>query len=224
MAALRRSISAEAISEHTKIDLWFTIKLQNIVREVPAADHVVAYALKLARLSRPDDNEDEFVRSNVSWGAGPRASQFLVAGGKANAIVNGNTTRLNWLALGMIGEPLLNAIIGVGQRYLSATIGEGLIADLRNALFNHMQRMSLRFFTHTKTGELMSRLNTDVVGAQNAITGTFINIVTNLVTVIATLTVMFSLEWRLTLLSIAIVPLFVAPTRRVGRSRRVICL
>jgi ATP-binding cassette subfamily B protein len=137
-----------------------------------------------------------------------------------NAIVNGNTTRLNWLALGMIGVPLLNAIIGVGQRFLSATIGEGLIADLRNALFNHMQRMSLRFFTHTKTGELMSRLNNDVVGAQNALTGTFINIVTNLVTVVATLTVMFSLEWRLTLLSIAIVPLFVAPTRRVGRMLR----
>ncbi len=137
-----------------------------------------------------------------------------------NAVANGNGTRLNWLALGMIGVPLLSAVIGVGQRYLSATIGEGLIADLRNALFNHMQRMSLRFFTHTKTGELMSRLNTDVVGAQNALTGTFINIVTNVVTVVATLTVMFSLEWRLTLLSIAIVPLFIAPTRRVGRMLR----
>ena len=68
-----------------------------------------------------------------------------------NAIPNGDTTRLNWLALGMIGIPLINAAIGVGQRYLSASIGEGLIADLRNALFNHMQRMSLRFFTHAKT-------------------------------------------------------------------------
>lgn len=137
-----------------------------------------------------------------------------------NAIVNRDTSRLNWLALGMIGIPMLSTAIGFAQRYLSATIGEGLIADLRNALFNHMQRMSLRFFTHTKTGELMSRLNNDVVGAQNALTGTFINIVTNLVTVIATVTMMFSLEWRLTLLSIIIVPLFVAPTRRVGRRLR----
>ncbi len=136
------------------------------------------------------------------------------------AIPNADTTRLNWLALGMIGIPLLNAAIGVGQRYLSASIGEGLIADLRNALFNHMQRMSLRFFTHAKTGELMSRLNNDVVGAQSALTGTFVNIITNIVTVIATLTIMFSLEWRLTLLSIAIVPLFVLPTRRVGRKLR----
>jgi ATP-binding cassette, subfamily B, bacterial len=137
-----------------------------------------------------------------------------------NAIMNGDTSRLNRLALGMVGIPILSAAIGFGQRYLSATIGEGLIADLRNALFNHMQRMSLRFFTHTKTGELMSRLNNDVVGAQNALTGTFINIVTNVVTVVATLTMMFSLEWRLTLLSIAIVPLFIAPTRRVGRRLR----
>jgi len=137
-----------------------------------------------------------------------------------NAIRNGDTNRLNWLALGMIGIPLLSAALGLGQRHLSATIGEGLIADLRNALFDHMQRMSLRFFTHTKTGELMSRLNNDVIGAQNALTGTFINIVTNLVTVVATLTMMFSLEWRLTLLSIVIVPLFVAPTRRVGRKLR----
>jgi ATP-binding cassette subfamily B protein len=133
-----------------------------------------------------------------------------------NAIINGDTTRLNWLALGMIGIPLLSAAIGFGQRYLSATIGEGLISDLRNALFNHMQRMSLRFFTHTKTGALMSRLNNDVVGAQRALTGTFINIVTNLVTVVATVTIMFALEWRLTLLSIAIVPIFLAPTKRVG--------
>ena len=137
-----------------------------------------------------------------------------------NAIINADTTRLNWLALGMIGVPLLSAAIGFGQRYLSATIGEGLIADLRNALFNHMQRMGLRFFTHTKTGALISRLNNDVVGAQRALTGTFINIVTNIVTVVATVSIMFSLEWRLTLLSIAIVPLFLAPTRRVGRKLR----
>jgi ATP-binding cassette subfamily B protein len=137
-----------------------------------------------------------------------------------NAIMNKDTSRLNWLALGMVGIPILSAAIGFLQRYLSATIGEGLIADLRNALFNHMQRMSLRFFTHTKTGELMSRLNNDVVGAQNALTSTFINIVTNVVTVVATLTMMLSLEWRLTLLSIAVVPLFIAPTRRVGRRLR----
>lgn len=137
-----------------------------------------------------------------------------------HAIPNRDVTRLNWLALGMIGIPLVNALIGLGQRYLSATIGESLIADLRNSLFNHMQRMSLRFFTHAKTGELMSRLNNDVVGAQSALTGTFITILTNIVTVLTTLTIMLSLEWRLTLLSVVILPLFILPTRRVGRKLR----
>jgi ATP-binding cassette subfamily B protein len=137
-----------------------------------------------------------------------------------NALPNRDVARLNWLALGMIGIPLTNALIGLAQRYLSATIGEHLIADLRNALFNHLHGMSLRFFTHSKTGELMSRLNNDVVGAQNALTGTFVNVITNVVTVISTLAIMLSLEWRLTLLSIAIVPIFVWPTRRVGRLLR----
>ncbi len=139
-----------------------------------------------------------------------------------NAIPNRDFTLLNWLALGMISIPLINALIGLGQRYLSATIGENLIADLRNALFAHMQQMSMRFFTHTKTGELMSRLNNDVVGAQSALTGTFVNILTNIVTVVATLGIMLSLEWRLTLLSVAVVPIFVWPTRHVGRRLRAI--
>jgi ATP-binding cassette subfamily B protein len=137
-----------------------------------------------------------------------------------NALPNQDMTRLIWLTLGMIGIPIINAFIGLGQRYLSATIGEHLIADLRNALFNHLHGMGLRFFTHSKTGELMSRLNNDVVGAQSALTGTFVNVITNVVTVISTLTIMITLEWRLTLLSVMILPLFIVPTRRVGRVLR----
>jgi len=137
-----------------------------------------------------------------------------------HALPEGDVARLNRLALAMIAVPLLSGLIGVGQRYLSANIGEGLIAVLRQALYAHMQRMSLRFFTHTRTGELMSRLNNDVVGAQRAVTGTFIDIITNLVAMATTLAIMFSLEWRLTLLSIIILPLFVLPARRVGRVLR----
>ncbi|MFQ5408357.1 MAG: ABC transporter ATP-binding protein [Anaerolineales bacterium] len=127
---------------------------------------------------------------------------------------------LNWLAVAMITVPLLTGLIGVAQRYASARMGEGLICDLRQALYDHMQRMSLRFYTHTKTGEIMARLNNDVVGAQRAITGTLINIVTNIISVVATLAIMISLEWRLTLLSILIMPLFILPARRVGRVLR----
>lgn len=133
-----------------------------------------------------------------------------------NAIPNRDMTRLNWLAVGMIAIPIVSGLISVWQRFLSASVGEGIIYDLRQELYTHMQRQSLRFFTNTKTGELMSRLNNDVVGAQNAVTGTLVNIVTNVIGLISTLIIMISLEWRLTILAIVIFPLFLVPTRRVG--------
>ncbi|MCL4466032.1 MAG: ABC transporter ATP-binding protein/permease [Chloroflexi bacterium] len=128
--------------------------------------------------------------------------------------------RLNLLALGMIAVPLATGLLGVYQRYLSSRVGEGTIYDLRRALFEHMQRMSLRFFTHTRTGELMSRLNNDVVGAQQAVTTTLVSIFTNTVAVVSTLAIMFSLEWRLTLASVVILPLFLLPSRRIGQTLR----
>ncbi|MBI3980044.1 MAG: ABC transporter ATP-binding protein [Chloroflexi bacterium] len=128
--------------------------------------------------------------------------------------------RLSLLALGMVAVPLLSGLTGVLQRYLSAQIGEGIIFDLRRQLFDHIQRQSLRFFTNTKTGELMSRLNNDVVGAQQAVTSTLVSIVSNAVALAATLAVMLSLEWRLTLIAVAILPLFLYPARRVGRTLR----
>lgn len=127
---------------------------------------------------------------------------------------------LNLLALGMIGIPVLNGIIGVWQRQLNSAIGEGVIYDLRRALYKHMQRMSLRFFTQTRTGELMSRLNNDVIGAQQAISNTSVTIVSNLVSLVATLVIMLVLEWRLTVLALLILPLFVLPARRIGRILR----
>ena len=128
--------------------------------------------------------------------------------------------RLHLIALAMMAVPLLDGLIGVGQRWLTASIGEGIIADLRKALYAHLQKMSLRFFTNTKTGELMSRLNNDVVGAQRAVTNTLISIVTSVIQVIATLAIMLSLDWRLTLLALVILPLFILPARRVGRILR----
>ncbi len=120
------------------------------------------------------------------------------------------------LALALLFVPILNGAIGVLQRQLNVTIGEGVIYDLRVALFSKLQRMSLRFFTNTKSGELMSRLNNDVVGAQNAISNTIVDIVTNIIEVIATLAVMLTLEWRLTIISIIILPLFIVVARKLG--------
>ena len=136
------------------------------------------------------------------------------------ALPQGNQRLLTWLALGLISIPLVNGAIGVLQRSISSQVGEGIIYDLRRTLYGHMQRMSLRFFTNTRTGELMSRMNNDVVGAQGAVTGTLVTIISNVFQVVLTLAVMIALEWRLTILGLAILPLFILPARRVGRILR----
>jgi len=136
------------------------------------------------------------------------------------AIPNRDVARLNWLALGMIAIPIVNGIIGVWQRQLNASIGEGVIYDLRRELYGRIQRMSMRFFTQTRTGELMSRLNNDVIGAQRAISNTMVTIISNIVTLAATLSIMIALEWRLTLLGLVILPFFILPARRVGKILR----
>jgi ATP-binding cassette subfamily B protein len=131
-----------------------------------------------------------------------------------------DTQRLIWLGLALLFIPALNGGISVVQRRLNSTVGEGVIFDLRSALFSRLQRMSLRFFTNTKTGELMSRLNNDVVGAQNAISNTIVNIVTNFVEAVALLAVMLTLEWRLTIVSVLILPLFIITAQRLGKVLR----
>jgi len=137
-----------------------------------------------------------------------------------DAIPNGDLRLLNLLALGLVAVPVLNGLVGVWQRDLSAFVGESVIFDLRSALYSHFQRMSLRFFTQTRTGELMSRLNNDVVGAQQAVSSTLISIFSNIVQVIGTLIIMFMLEWRLTFLGLLVLPFFYLPARRIGRVLR----
>ncbi len=133
---------------------------------------------------------------------------------------SGDVGRLNVLALALLLIPVLDSAIGIVIRRMNSHVGEGVIYDLRRGLFAHLQRMSLRFFTNTKSGELMSRLNNDVVNAQNAISNTIVGIVTNVVTVIATLIVMLALEWRLTLIGLAVFPLFIFAGRMIGRKLR----
>jgi len=137
-----------------------------------------------------------------------------------NTIPSGNLTRLVFLALALLLIPVFGGAIGILQRRLNAMVGEGVIYDLRVALYGRLQRMSLHFFTNTKLGELMSRLNNDVVGAQNAISNTIVSIITNVVQVLAVLFVMLTLEWRLTLISIAILPLFILAARHMGERLR----
>ncbi|MBQ0868256.1 ABC transporter ATP-binding protein [Streptomyces smyrnaeus] len=111
---------------------------------------------------------------------------------------------------------LAEAGVGILTRWLSARIGEGLILDLRTSVYNHVQRMPVAFFTRTRTGALVSRLNNDVIGAQRAFSSTLSTVFSNLVTLLLTLVVMFNLSWQITLLTLVLLPLFVVPARRMG--------
>ncbi len=128
--------------------------------------------------------------------------------------------KLTIFAIALLLVPILSGGVNVIQRRLNSIVGEGVIYDLRSSLFSRLQRMSLRFFTNTKVGELMSRLNNDVIGAQNAISNTIVDIVTDLIQTVAISAVMFSLEWRLTLASIIVLPIFFLIARVIGNSLR----
>ena len=110
----------------------------------------------------------------------------------------------------------------IGIRWVSAKVGEGLIYDMRAQVFEHIQKMPIAFFTRTQTGALISRLNNDVIGAQQAFTDTLSSVVSNLISVTLVLIVMFLLSWQITLISLVILPIFVIPAKRVGRKLSVI--
>jgi ATP-binding cassette subfamily B protein len=134
-----------------------------------------------------------------------------------DAIPHRDRSMINLLAALVVGSAIADALLAIVQRWCSARIGEGLIYDLRVALFGKVQRMPVAFFTRTQTGALTSRLNNDVVGAQNAVTSTLGSVVSNIVVLATTLAAMVALEWRLTLLALVVLPLFIVPAKRVGK-------
>ncbi|WP_336084544.1 ABC transporter ATP-binding protein [Nocardia sp. SSK8] len=141
----------------------------------------------------------------------------VLAGRVVNDIVGGSAPRVVvLLALAIAGLAVLDAGLGLAIRWLSARIGEGLILDLRTAVFDHVQKMPVAFFTRTRTGALVSRLNSDVIGAQRAFSDTLSGVITNLVTLVLTLAVMLSISWQITLLALVLLPVFVIPARRAG--------
>jgi ATP-binding cassette subfamily B protein len=132
------------------------------------------------------------------------------------AIPDKNRTLVAAIAIGAVLLALINAALSLVQRYYSARIGEGLIYDLRVALFDHVQHMPIAFFTRTQTGSLQSRLNSDVVGAQQAVTSTLGTVLQNLIQIVVTLIIMFQLSWSVTLLTLVALPLFIFPARWLG--------
>ena len=134
-----------------------------------------------------------------------------------DTIPSGDRRQLVVLGLVVIGAAVLAAVVQLAERHWSARIGEGLIYDLRVALFDHVQRMPLQFFTRSQTGALVSRLNNDVIGAQRALTGTLGTVVSNVITLVAVLVAMVALDWRVTIVAVVLLPLFLIPSKRVGR-------
>ncbi|MFS8533129.1 ABC transporter ATP-binding protein [Sphaerobacter thermophilus] len=141
----------------------------------------------------------------------------ILAGRVVDAIIAGASARRVVLLASLIAAiAVAEAGIGILNRWLSARIGEGLILDLRTAVFDHVQRMPIAFFTRTRTGALVSRLNNDVIGAQRAFSDTLSGVVSNLVMLALTLAVMVEISWQITLLALLLLPLFVLPARRMG--------
>jgi ABC-type multidrug transport system fused ATPase/permease subunit len=150
--------------------------------------------------------------------AGLAVATPVLAGKVVNAIVAGDSRSVVvGLALAIAGLAVADAGFGLVGRWLSASIGEGLILDLRTAVFDHVQRMPIAFFSRTRTGALVSRLNNDVIGAQRAFSQTLSGVVANVVTLVLTLVVMLGISWQVTLLALVLLPVFVVPARRMGR-------
>ncbi|MGY1709746.1 ABC transporter ATP-binding protein [Geodermatophilus sp. SYSU D00758] len=143
----------------------------------------------------------------------------LLAGRIVNLIagLDGTAGDVVRIALVIAGLAVLDAAISLATRWFSARIGEGVIYDLRSRVFEHVQRMPVAFFTRTQTGALVSRLNNDVIGAQQAFTSTLSGVLSNAIGLVLTAAVMFTLSWQITALSLVLVPLFVVPARRIGR-------
>ncbi len=148
------------------------------------------------------------------------ASPFLLKAILDTAIPQGRTGLLALLALGMIATSVANGVFGVLQTLISTTVGQRVMHDLRTAVYERLQRMSLAFFTRTRTGEVQSRIANDIGGMQATVTSTATSLVSNLTAVVAAVVAMLALDWRLTLVSLLLLPLFVWVSRKVGRERK----
>jgi ATP-binding cassette subfamily B protein len=147
-------------------------------------------------------------------------SPFLLRAVLDDAIPNSNTTQLTLLVAGMIAIAIATGALGVAQTWLSNSVGQRVMHELRSAVYRHLQKLSLAFFTRTRTGEVQSRIANDIGGVENVVTNTATSIVSNLTTVLATVFAMFLLDWRLAAFSLVLLPLFVWLTRRVGAERK----
>ena len=148
------------------------------------------------------------------------ASPFLLREAVDEGIIKHNLTLLTWMVAGMIALAVINGVIGVAQTWISNEVGQRVMHDLRAAVYAHLQRMSLAFFTRTRSGEVQARIAYDIGGIDDVVTSTATSTVSTVATVTATIVAMFALSWQLTVFSLILLPFFVWLTRRVGNERR----
>jgi ATP-binding cassette subfamily B protein len=198
----------------------------SMLRSIQTSDRVKQHQLsrgttrRILRFAAPYRRDIAVFLATVVLDAGIGVATPLLAGHVVNAITGGGhgaAALVIKLALAIALLAVVDAFLSLAQRWYSARIGEGIILDLRTRVYDHVQRMPLQFFTRTQTGALVSRLNNDVVGAQRAFTSTLSGVVSNVIQLVLTAAVMFSLSWQITVLSLALLPLFIIPARRVGK-------
>jgi ATP-binding cassette, subfamily B, bacterial len=176
---------------------------------------------RVARLFRPYRGRLGAVLTLIMFSAGLGVvPAFLLKDILNRAIPQRDTTLLSYLAGGMIAIAVVTGVLGVGQTLLSNQVGQRVMHDLRAAVFRHLQRLSLAFFTRTRTGEVQSRISNDIGGVQSVVTSTATSIASNVTTVLATMVAMLALSWELAVFAFALIPVFVLLTRRVGKERR----
>jgi ATP-binding cassette subfamily B protein len=175
---------------------------------------------RIVEFARPYRADIAVFLVTVVISAGIGVATPVLAGDVINTITGGGADAgadVIRIALFIAGLAVADAFLSLGQRWYSARIGEGIILNLRTQVYDHVQRMPLQFFTRTQTGALVSRLNNDVLGAQRAFTSTLSGVVSNVIQLVLTAAVMFTLSWQITLLSLVMLPVFILPARRVGR-------
>ncbi len=186
--------------------------------DIPAVPVSLA---RVARLFRPYQLRLGVLLALIFLAAGLGViSPFLLREVLDTAIPDHNTGLLTELVGGMIALSVIGGVIGVAQTWISNQVGQRVMHDLRAAVYSHLQRMSLAFFTHTRTGEVQSRIANDIGGIDSVVTSTATSIVQNVTTVVAVVVAMFLLDWRLAVFSLVLLPFFVWLTRRVGEERR----
>jgi len=198
MGMMMSAMSAREEAQHRRFDRTVAVRALGLAR--PYRNRIVGYIALI-------------VTASVISAAPPQLIRLIID----RAIPAGDIALLWRLAGGLLLVAFLVGTLAMVERWLSATIGERFILELRTRLFRHVQGLPIAFFTRTQTGALVTRLNNDVIGAQRALTGTLGGIVDNLIGVLVTVTVMATLDWRVTLLAISLLPLFVVPARIVGR-------